>query len=175
MQQTRSLPPSTIALWLALTMLSGIPVSRANDAGFTTTPRGQDLYTECKKRAGGLITIGVIVGRLDGHALIQADPLSPVLCVAPGLPAPDGAGKDGVSCVYQAIGNLDAWGGRRQDGSVQIDVDGKVPTAGWHHLAMVRHPLATDRHDLSYDFVGCRPFWFGAAGGQQGAYDAHYP
>ena len=113
----------------------------------------QDLYTNCNEPV-----IGQVAGRLNGRALFPVAEGSPVLCVGRNVPAPDGAGEDGVLCRYEPVGNADAWGHRQRDGSVQIEVEGKVPTAGWHHVALVRRARRGTTEDLVYEFVACRPF-----------------
>jgi hypothetical protein len=115
------------------------------------TPGYQDLYTDCE-----IPVIGAPAGRLNGHLLLRQNAVGP-LCVARRIEAPDGTGEDGVLCLYQPIGNVDAWGLRQQDGSVQINVDGKVSTAGWHHVALVAQARRGGGSELVYSFVGCRP------------------
>jgi hypothetical protein len=139
-------------VWVLVALLAptiGFDVSAR--AAERLSPGYQDLYTDCEIPA-----IGAPAGRLNGHLLVRQTAVGP-LCVARQAEAPDGAGEDGVLCLYEPIGNVEAWGHRQQDGAVQINVDGKVSTAGWHHVALVSQGRRGGGSELVYSFVGCRP------------------
>jgi len=80
-------------------------------------PRYQDLRADCE-----ILAIGLPAVRLDGHLLLRQTAVGPV---SRGIEAPDGAG---VLCLYEPAGAVDAWGHRQQDGTVQVNVDGKAST-----------------------------------------------
>jgi hypothetical protein len=122
----------------------------------THRSRNQDLYTDFAQPI-----VSKPVGWLDRHVLIEpAAPGAPLCVSAPDNGATNGA-ADNVSpgrlCLYQPVDTVEARAHRQSDGSVRLEAEAKVPTAGWAHGALVRHASRYETHERLYALVACRP------------------